>query len=307
MSGAWPLDGITVFERGWLSSNNVLVRGEGGAASALIDTGYSTHSAQTVALVRHALGDEPLGEVLNTHLHSDHCGGNAALQAAFGCGISIPASEAEAVAAWDMSKLTYAATGQVCDRFMHDSVLHPGSTRVIAGRQWQVLAAPGHDPQSLVFYEPEQRVLVSADALWENGFGVVFPELEGVSAFDEVRATLDLIAGLKVNTVIPGHGRPFHDVGQALELAYSRLESFVRDPVRHGWYSGKALLKFHLLEVRQEPVDWCLRWLRETPYFGLIHQRYFADQPAEDWCLALLHALERSDAVRIEGGEVLDV
>jgi hypothetical protein len=33
-------------------------------------------------------------------------------------------------------------------------------------------------------------VLISADALWENGFGVVFPELEGDDAFAIVAATL---------------------------------------------------------------------------------------------------------------------
>jgi hypothetical protein len=45
---------ITVFERGWLSSNNILIRGA--QSTALIDSGYATHAAQTVALVRAALG-----------------------------------------------------------------------------------------------------------------------------------------------------------------------------------------------------------------------------------------------------------
>ena len=72
---------MTVFERGWLSSNNILFTGQHSGA-ALVDTGYCTHSAQTLALVQSALGRRPLERILNTHLHSDHCGGNAALQAA---------------------------------------------------------------------------------------------------------------------------------------------------------------------------------------------------------------------------------
>jgi glyoxylase-like metal-dependent hydrolase (beta-lactamase superfamily II) len=44
----------------------------------------------------------------------------------------------------------------------------------------------GHDPHSVILFEPVSRVLISADALWERGFGVIFPELEGVEAFDEV-------------------------------------------------------------------------------------------------------------------------
>ena len=66
--------GVSVFERGWLSANNILLRpthgGEG--PTALIDTGYCTYATQTVALVEQALGTQPLDLVLNTHLHSDH-------------------------------------------------------------------------------------------------------------------------------------------------------------------------------------------------------------------------------------------
>ena len=71
--------GITVFERGWLSANNILFTGQ--RDTALVDTGYCSHADQTVELVRASLGSRALDRVLNTHLHSDHCGGNATLQA----------------------------------------------------------------------------------------------------------------------------------------------------------------------------------------------------------------------------------
>ena len=69
---------MQVLQRGWLSSNNILFTG--GDQTALVDSGYLTHAAQTVALVRHGLQGRPLDRLINTHLHSDHCGGNAALQ-----------------------------------------------------------------------------------------------------------------------------------------------------------------------------------------------------------------------------------
>ena len=74
--------GLTVFERGWLSSNNILFTAAD--QTALVDSGYATHAAQTVALVarRSGAAARPL---INTHLHSDHCGGNAALQRAYRC------------------------------------------------------------------------------------------------------------------------------------------------------------------------------------------------------------------------------
>jgi len=73
--------GVQVFERGWLSSNNVLLCDDD--AATLVDSGYATHASQTLALVEHALGARPLDQLVNTHLHSDHCGGNAALQARY--------------------------------------------------------------------------------------------------------------------------------------------------------------------------------------------------------------------------------
>jgi len=69
--------GVTVLERGWLSSNNIILRGPVG--TAVVDSGYWTHSAQTVELVARAAGSVPVSTVVNTHLHSDHCGGNSAL------------------------------------------------------------------------------------------------------------------------------------------------------------------------------------------------------------------------------------
>ena len=88
--------GIRVRERGWLSSNNVLLVGH--RSSALVDSGYVTHSEQTLALVDRALAGRPLDLLVNTHLHSDHCGGNAALQARYASLVThIRPGEAEAV------------------------------------------------------------------------------------------------------------------------------------------------------------------------------------------------------------------
>ncbi|KQQ88641.1 MBL fold metallo-hydrolase [Massilia sp. Leaf139] len=236
---------MRMFERGWLSSNNVLFTGE---SPALVDSGYVTHAPQTLALVHHALDGRPLARLLNTHLHSDHCGGNAALQAAYGCHTAIPAAEAGKVAAWDEDALSYRATGQQCARFTFDALLRPGQALELGDLSWQVLAAPGHDPHALLLFCPGEGILIAGDALWENGFGVIFPELDGESGFEEARATLDLIATLDARLVIPGHGRMFTDVAGALERAYSRLDYLSAAPSRNAENAVKVLVKFLLLE-----------------------------------------------------------
>ncbi|KQR79624.1 MBL fold metallo-hydrolase [Burkholderia sp. Leaf177] len=247
-----------VFERGWLSSNNVFFIDD--EKTALIDSGYSSHAAQTLALVRNALGaDRSLDLIVNTHLHSDHCGGNALLQANFACETLIPQSEARAVRDWDDDKLTFRATGQTCERFGFTGTIAPGATLELGGMNWSVLGAPGHDPHSLMLYTAEERLLISADALWENGFGVIFPELEGESGFAEQRAVLDVIATLDVRAVIPGHGAPFTDVAKALDVASSRIDYLRADPERNAKNALKVLIVFKLMELRSMQVGELVR------------------------------------------------
>jgi hypothetical protein len=59
---------------------------------------------------------------------------------------------------------------------------------------------------------------------------VVFPEIEGIHAFDEVGATLDMIEALQPAVVLPGHGALFTDVAAALTEARRKLAGFVADP-----------------------------------------------------------------------------
>ena len=232
---------IIVIERGWLSANNVLLLGRD--CTALVDSGYCAHAPQTVALVESALDGRVLDQLLNTHLHSDHCGGNAALQARWPqLATRIPPGQWAQVQDWDPVALSYVPTGQECPRFRADGVLPPGTEVQLGDRAWQVHAAPGHDTHAVVLFEPHARVLISGDALWENGFGVVFPELDGEQAFAEVGATLDLIERLDPLTVIPGHGSVFGDVPAALARARRRLAGFEADPVKHARHAAKVLL-----------------------------------------------------------------
>lgn len=257
------LQDLTVLQRGWLSSNQVVMHG-GGHGAVVVDTAHVVHREQTVGLLRHALADEPLKAVVNTHLHSDHCGGNAAVQQAFGCRIVVPPGDFAAVQAWDEQALSYRATGQMIERFVPDTTLSPGDSLDVGRRRWQALAAPGHDPHSLMLYDSTHGVLISADALWENGFGVVFPELDGERAFAQVGETLDLIESLRVSWVVPGHGAPFQDCAGALRRARERLSAFQTDPARHSRYAMRVLLKYHMMEIRQQTLPDLLDWVTET-------------------------------------------
>ena len=295
---------IRVFERGWLSSNNVLLFDDDRSAT-LVDTGYVTHKAQTRELVRHALQGRALARIVNTHLHSDHCGGNAELQRAFGATIHIPPGHADAVARWDEDELTFVATGQQCERFAYDGLIEPGSEMHMGGYAWQVHAASGHDPYSVVLWAPGPGVLISADALWGNGFGVIFPELEGESGFAEQRAILELIESLAPRFVIPGHGAPFTDVGAALKRAHARLDALSASLERNARHAAKVLLKFYLLEVRKVAMKDLIAHVAGARYYRVINERYFR-MSFEAFVRQQVTELVASGAAVMDGDTVLD-
>jgi len=295
-----PAPSFHVIERGWLSSNNILLF-DGGEAT-LIDSGYVGHAAQTVELVKSALAGRRLKRLINTHSHSDHIGGNAALQRAFGCEILIPAGIEEHVRDWDEQALLLAPAAQRGDRFRHDGVVRPGETLRMGGVDWRAHAAPGHDMDALVFHCAEARILISGDALWEDGFGIVFGALLGLpGALQATRATLDMISRLAVDTVIPGHGKPFADVRAALERAYRRIAAFEADPARMARNAVKACFIFNLLDMQELARAALETYLESVPLFRDVGTRLLGmDIPAlAGW---LLTELKKAGAIEEQGG-----
>ena len=298
--------GIEVFERGWLSANNIFHYGENDVS--LVDSGYCAHQDLTLGLVRNALKKHDLStlnKVVNTHLHSDHCGGNAALVEAFHCEVYIPAAEALAVSNWDRDLLSYDNLGQECPQFAHHQVLVPGKEIMLGRYLWKILAAPGHDPHSVMLYQADQRLLISADALWEEGFGVIFPELWGEAGFEEVAQTLDLIETLPVDLVIPGHGAPFVEVAKALATARSRLDYLASDPDRNARHGAKVLLKYRLLEWRSQNIKQVNDWIASTP--ALISAAKLLNMGMDEFTQWLPKALVKSGAAKLEGDLLIDL
>lgn len=290
---------IRVIERGWLSSNNILLFD--GDEATLVDSGYAGHAARTVALVNSALAGRRLSRIVNTHSHSDHIGGNAALQTAFGCEIIIPAGIEAHIRDWDEDALLLAPAAQRGERFRHDGAVRAGDTLAMGGLEWRAHAAPGHDMDALVFHCPTARLLISGDALWEDGFGVIFGELLGQpGALSATRATLDMIAGLGAAMVIPGHGKPFADLRGALDRAYARLAAFEADPARMAKNAIKACFIFNLLDLQGMSRAALETHLDSVPFFRHVGTNLLGmDTPTlAAWLLAELKkagALEEID------------
>jgi glyoxylase-like metal-dependent hydrolase (beta-lactamase superfamily II) len=299
--------GLTVLQRDWLSANHSVFAAHPDAPATVVDTGYARHSAMTLALLDHALGGEPVQRIVNTHLHADHCGGNAALQQRDPqVQTWIPQASLAAVHAWDMTQLSYVPTGQHCPAFRATGGLSAGDSLRLGPARWQVHAAPGHDPDAVMLFEPQTRTLIAGDALWEDRLAIIFPELEDQPGFGATRQTLGMIEALAPRRVVPGHGGVFEDVAAALAASRRRLDAFEREPLRHVRHAARALLMFHMMEHEHRERSTLLRWLVGTPLFVAMARRLSGASAIEAWAADLVDSL-LDDGLLADHGGVLSL
>jgi glyoxylase-like metal-dependent hydrolase (beta-lactamase superfamily II) len=297
---------IRVFVRDWLSSNNILLKSRDG--HVLIDSGYGRHAPLTLALLEtpQGLSAEPLARLVNTHCHSDHMGGNAAIQSRYRCAVALPEAEAWLIDSWDEAALLLAYADQRADRFTYDDVIRAGQTHVWGELEWQAIAAPGHAMGALVFFNSEHRILISGDALWARGYGLVMPPEVDPAALPATRATLEMIAGLDARIVIPGHGEPFTDVGPALEHAFARTAAFEADSLRTARHALKAILSFALLDRRRLSLAGLSAYVERVGIYRDFNARFFRLAPST-LAERLVAELEKAHAARRENGWLLPV
>ena len=295
-------DTVRVLVRGWLNSNSVVLLAPGD--NVVVDSGYCTHREKTLALLasREGLDRRPLERLVNTHCHSDHMGGNAAIASQYGCRITIPAGEVKHVVPWTPQSAWMAEFDQRADPFHHDDTIAAGEVFDGGGFTWEVHAAPGHDMDALMFFEPMHRILVSGDALWQDGMGFVWPA-KGANPFIEAaRATLAAIERLAPAVVIPGHGEPFTDAGAAIARVRSRLEAFERDPVKNARHMAKVMFVFALLDRGEMRKDRVPAYVERIPCYRQLADAFLHQPPGAmaEWMVADLlraGALSERDGV----------
>jgi glyoxylase-like metal-dependent hydrolase (beta-lactamase superfamily II) len=202
---------------------------------------------------------------------------------------------------WTPQSVWMAQFDQKADPFHFDDTLKPGDAFEGGGFEWQVHAAPGHDMDALMFFEPRNRILISGDALWENGMGFVWPG-EGANPFiDAAYEALARIESLDPAVVIPGHGEPFADAKGSVAHVREKLAAFARDPAKNARHVVKVMFVFALLDRQAMAVEAVADYLGRVACYGQMSERFLGCEPRAlaDWMLA---DLARAGAIRIEGG-----
>ena len=155
--------------------------------------------------------------------------------------------------------------------------------------------------EALAYHNPEKRILISGDALWENGFGVIFPELLGeANGLESTRETLEMLSKLAIDTIIPGHGSPFVTVDAAFERAFRRLSHFESNIEQLAWHAIKVSVSFAMMEKRQLPLADFPAFVLSLPFAVDVNARYldYSEEKMTERLereLLLVNALRRED------------
>lgn len=137
---------------------------------------------------------------------------------------------------------------------------HLNGVLQMGGLPWQVIHTPGHASMQTCFYQPETRQLISADMLLAVApTPVVEQPPEGqsrrVPALPQFMHSLDLLEALEVETVYPGHGRPFGNHRQVIRRQRQRILSRKAEClrlIRSGVQTAPALLD--IMYAHQAPA-----------------------------------------------------
>jgi glyoxylase-like metal-dependent hydrolase (beta-lactamase superfamily II) len=267
------LENLFFIERGYLNGNHFVYRSD---APVLIDSGYISHFSDTEGFLDEAgvcISDVSL--IISTHCHSDHIGGNRAIQEASGCDIALHRIGKHFIDTRDDWSTWWRYFDQEAAFFYCTRALDDGDEVDIGPHRFRVIHTPGHASDGIVLYNRPERLLISSDALWGRDLPVITTRIEGNAAVFQALDSLERIESLDVGVVYAGHGSPFRDVGDAVDRTRNKLKSYLRHREKAGEDLLKRIIVYTLLMKNGADADRFFSYLLETAWFRETVDLYF--------------------------------
>ncbi|MBI4936505.1 MAG: MBL fold metallo-hydrolase [Actinobacteria bacterium] len=199
----------------WGWSNAGLVVGDG--ASLLVDTLFDLPlTAEMLTSMQGVTRSSPIGTLVNTHANGDHCYGNELVHGAEIIASAATAHEMTEVPPAMLAALN-AAEGEVGELFRHffgsfqfEGINVTMPTRTfegrldveVGGRAVELIeVGPAHTRGDTLAYVPDAKAIYTGDILFIGGTPIVW-----AGPLSNWVAACDLMLGMDIETVVPGHG-----------------------------------------------------------------------------------------------------
>ncbi len=206
------IDDIVLIQLSDLDSNIYLID------DCVIDTGTGFNFTRLHSILK-VLGKnfESIKQVINTHCHFDHIGGNGYFLKA---SIAIHENDAPVIENADIVKsVADYFDGKLRPRKV-DVKLKDGDVIDVGTRKLKVIHTPGHTPGSICLYDEKDGILFSGDTLFSDGIGRTDCPGGDEEALIE---SLNKLSKLSFKKLLPGHGEPVLE--NADEILKKILES----------------------------------------------------------------------------------
>jgi glyoxylase-like metal-dependent hydrolase (beta-lactamase superfamily II) len=212
--------------------NCFLAEGEDGYT--VIDTGL--HNETSVNTWEKELAGKNVKDLIITHYHPDHFGYAGGFQEKYGSRVSMSKTDAEnGLSAWEKSFLgnlqrNYELSGipekdaaemaENTKSFVPlvtpypkvDHYLEEGEKLKIGKLEYEVIFTPGHSEGLVTFYNQEENILIGTDHILPRITPNISHWFHGdPNPLQSFYHSLDKIAKLEVDLVIPSHGKPFRN------------------------------------------------------------------------------------------------
>jgi glyoxylase-like metal-dependent hydrolase (beta-lactamase superfamily II) len=220
---------------------NIYLVGSPGGSWVLVDTGTPGNAARIREAAKERFGGEVRPEaILLTHGHRDHAGSALELAGYWDVPVyahrlerpylsgksAYPPKDPMAGGAFSFLSRFFPSSTMDLGARLHD--LPEGEVPGLAGWRWYF--TPGHAPGHVVFFQPEESVLLAGDACitmdLDSATGILRqePRISRPPApftydWDQAHRSVELLAGLRPTTIGAGHGEPMRGRAVAVGLA----------------------------------------------------------------------------------------
>lgn len=143
--------------------------------------------------------------LVNTHLHLDHCFGNAHVSAAYGVKTRAHMADAPFGSGLKAQARMFGITDAPLADLTEIEPLADGTVLTLGDERIEVIHVPGHSPGGIALYAPADGWAISGDSLFRGSIGRT--DLAGGDYGQLIRSVTDRLLTLPDATrVLPGHG-----------------------------------------------------------------------------------------------------